>query len=98
MYDMYLSLPAMLMGVRCEACVACMRMPRKHRRRPAANEDPDFSLNNHPTAKVLLQNRSAWVFDSLDVKHSSASQFRTSPAILRLLMVRVPSLNMSFNL
>ena len=92
---MSLSSPAMLMGVRFEACVACMKMPRKRRRRPAASEDPTLSLNSHPTAEVLSKKRAVWVFDSLDVRHSSASQFRTSPASLRSLMMRVTSLNRS---
>ena len=87
---MSLSLPAMLMGVRFEAYVACIRMPRKRRRRPDDSEDPDLSLNAHPTAEVLSQNRAAWIFGSLDVRHSSASQFRTSPARSRSLILRVP--------
>ena len=86
----------MMMGVRCEACVACMCMPRKRRRRPAASEDPDISLNYHPRAKVFSQKRSAWVSDSLDVSHSISSQFRNSPDSSRLFMVRVYSLNRSF--
>ena len=93
---MSFSLPAMMMGVRCEACVACMCMPRKRRRRIDANEDPDISLNAHSTAKVLSQKRAAWVFDSLDVRHSSASQFRTSPVSSRSFMVSVPSFKRSF--
>ena len=93
---MSLSLPDIMMGVRCEACVACMRITRKQRRRPATSEDPDISLNVHPTDKLLSQKRAAWVFDILDVRHSSARQFITSPARLRSLILRVPSLNMSF--
>ena len=87
---MSLSLPSIMMGVRGESCVACMRMPRKSRRLPAASEGPNINLNAHPTAEVLLHNRAAWVFDSLDVRNSSASQFITSPSRSRLLMVRVP--------
>ena len=91
-----LSLPAMMMGVKCEACVACMCMPRKRSRRTADSDDPNLSLNAHPTAKLLLQKRATWVFDSLYVSNSSASQFRTNPAISRSLMVSVTSLNSSF--
>ena len=83
------------MEVRCEACVACMQMPRKWRRRPVDSEDPNLILNSHPTAEVLYQKRAVWVLDSLDVRHSSASQFRTIPASSRSFMVRVPSLNRS---
>ena len=97
-YAISLSSHAIMMGMRCEACVACMSIPRKRRRRPAASEDPDHSLNYHPTAEVLFQKRSVWVFDSLDVSHSSASQFRISPARSRPLMVSVPSLNRYFTL
>ena len=76
---MSLSSSNIIMGVRCEACVACMCMLSKRRRRPAASEDPNLSLNVHPTAEVLSQNRAAWVFYRLDVKHYSAIQFRTIP-------------------
>ena len=88
--------PVMLMGVMCEACATWMRMPRKRRRRPDASEDPNLSLNIHLTAEVLSQKRSVWVFDRLYVRHSSASQFRTSPSRSRPLMVKVSSLNSSF--
>ena len=91
-----LSSPDILMGVMCEAFVAWMRIPRKRRRRPAASDYPDITFNVHPTAEVLSQKRSAWVFDRLDVRHSSAIQLRTIPARLVLLMVRLPSFNMSF--
>ena len=96
MSAMSLSLTAMLMGARYESCAAWMRMPRKRRRRTAARNYPDISLNVHPTAKVLSQKRDAWVFDILDVRHSSARKFRTSPARSISLMVRVNSLNRSF--
>ena len=43
--------------------------------RPTASEESNISLNVHPTTEVLLQKRVAWVFDILDVRHSSASQF-----------------------
>ena len=79
-YAISLSSHAIMMGMRCEACVACMSMPRKQKRRPADIEDSDLSLNAQPTAEVLSQKRAAWVFDILDVRHSSAIQFRTSPA------------------
>ena len=81
--DMSLSLPDMLMSVRYEPCVACTNMPRKRIRRTEVSKYPDLSLNAHPTAKVLLQKRDVWVFDILDVRHSSAIQFRTSPSSLR---------------
>ena len=71
-------------------------MPRKQRRRPATSEDPDIILNVQPTAEVSSHTRAAWVFDKLDVRHTIASQFRTSPARSRLLMVMVTSLNRSF--
>ena len=96
MSPMSLSLPDMMMGVECEACAACVCMPRKRRRCPAASEDANLSLNAHPTAKLLLQKRAAWVFDSFYVSNSSASHFRTSPDISRSLMVSVTSLNSSF--
>ena len=82
-------LPAMLMGVSYEACVECMRMPRKRRRHPVASEEPYLSLNVHPTAEVLSQKRAAWVYDRLDVRYSSTSQFRTVPDSSRSLMVRL---------
>ena len=84
------------MVMRCESCVACIQMNRKRRRRPDASENPDIILNIHPTAEVLSQERAAWVFDRLDVRHSSASQFITIPARSRSLVVRVPSLNRPF--
>ena len=93
---MSLSLPNILMGLRFEAFVACIRMPRKQRRSPAASEESDLILNVHPTAEVLSQKRAAWVFGILDMRHFSASQFRTSPAKSRPFMVSVPSLNRSF--
>ena len=79
----------MIMGVMCEAFVVFMCITRKQRRRPTASEDTDISLNAHPTAEVLSQKRSAWVFDSLDVRNSSTSQFITSLTRSRSLMVRV---------
>ena len=96
--DMSLLYTAILMGVRCEACVLWMRMPRKCRIIPIAREEPYLSLIFHSTAEVLSQNRSAWLFYRLDVSHSSASQLRTSPAILILLMVRLPAFNSYFTL
>ena len=54
----------------------------KHRRRPAAREEPDLSLIVHPTVKVLSQKRAAWVFARLGVSYYGDSQLRTSPDIL----------------
>ena len=69
------------MGGRCEACAAWMCMPRKRSRRPDDREEPDLSLLVHPITKFFSQNRSAWVFDRLDVRHYSAIQLITSPTI-----------------
>ena len=93
---MSLSCPAILMGVRCEACVLWVRMPRKCRRSHVAREEPYISLILHPTAEVLSQKRSAWLFYRLDVSHSSARKLRTSPSSLIPLMVRLPAFNISF--
>ena len=92
------SSPDIMMGVRCEACFAWMLIPRKRSRRPDDSEDSDLILNDHRTAEVLLHKRAVWVFDRLDVRHSIASQFRTSPFSSRLLMVSVNSLNVYFTL
>ena len=96
MSAMSLYLPDILMVVRCEACAALMHMPRKRRRCPAASDDPDLSLNFHPTAEVLSQKRAVWVFYRLDVRHSIIIQLKTSHAIWRSFIVRVTSLNGSF--
>ena len=86
------------MVMRCESCVACIQMNRKRRRRPDAREEPDLRLIVHPTAKVLSQSMAAWLFTSLDVRHSSASQLRTSSASSILFMIKVIALNISFTL
>ena len=80
----------------CEACVVCIYMPSKRRRRPSAKDEPDMSLIVCPTSEMLSQKMYAWVFDRLYVSHYIASQLRTSPASSRLLMVRLPDLNSSF--
>ena len=79
--DMSLSYPAMMMGVICDTCAEWMRMPRKRRKSPATREEPNIRLIVHPNSELLSHNRAAWVFASLDVRHSSTSQLRTSPAI-----------------
>ena len=85
-----------LIGVRCDACVAWMRMPRKRRIRPAACEEPDISLIFHPTAEVLSKERDEWARARLDTMHSSAIQVITIPARSISLMVRVHALKISF--
>ena len=67
---MSLSSPDILMGLRFEAFVAWIRMPRKQRRSPAASEESDLILNVHPTVEVLSQKRAAWVFGILDSRLS----------------------------
>ena len=76
MYAMSLSSPAILMGVRCDACVLWIRMSRKRRIRPTAREEPDLRLIFHPTTEMLSQNRAAWVCARLDVMHYSSRQLR----------------------
>ena len=84
------------MDVRCDAFVACMRMPNKRRRCPAAREEPDKRLNVHPTAEVLSQKRAAWVWARLEVMHSSASQLRTIPDRSIIFMASVLDMKISF--
>ena len=86
----------MLMGARCESCVAWMRMPRKRRRHTNAWEKPDLSLIFQPTSKVLSQKRVVWVFARLDVRHSSARQLKTIPASSRSLIVMMTALDIYF--
>ena len=93
---MSLSSPSMLMGARCDSCVAWICMTRKRSRCPAAREEPDLSLIFHPNAEVLTQNRAVCVFSRLDVRHSSASQLRNSPVRSILLMVMLPAVRISF--
>ena len=50
---MSFSSPDMMKGVRCEACVAWMRMTRKRIRRPDDSNEPYLSLNAHPNVEVL---------------------------------------------
>ena len=95
-FSMSLSYTDIMMGVRCDNCVAWMRMPRKWRRRPASREKPDLILIVHLTAEVLSQKKAAWVWERLGVIHSSTIQFLTSPFISRLSMVRVPNMKSSF--
>ena len=94
---MSLSSPDILIGGIFYACVSCMRMPMKRRRRSSVREEPNLGLIVHPTAEVLSQNRSTWVWVRLYVMRSSAIQFRTSPFSLRYFILRLAALNSYFN-
>ena len=86
----------MLMGVRCDACVVWIDIPRKLIRYPAARDELDLILIFHLTAEVLLQKRYVWVFSRLDLSYSSIIQLRTIHIRSRSFILRVTALKSSF--
>ena len=66
-FSMSFSYPDILMGVRCDTCVSCMRMPIKCRRCPTSREKPDLILIVHLIAEVLSQKKAVWVWERLGV-------------------------------